>query len=419
MLNQTTIPVYAFLALLILSCGAPSEPETQDPEQVGAPVVFEPNGEIRISRDGETVGMLPAEYVPLDYPDMPWRGDPAIGMSDAGIIYVALYARIFSSQDGGRTWKSRTLDVGSLEPPMKASTNNAPSWANYDSFGVLRDGTLLWGYRASELDTNFLIRSSDGGESWQPWSFLDKLAPFTRAGGNQNCLVELRDGTLLWPTILAAQQAYAQDGSAPPPTTYVFRSSDGGKTWGEKHALQEWGTETNLVELQSGALLAAIRYQRAAESPAPASEPEYLRKDWEQRQMQKGTVGKRVFISDSEDGGRTWKGFRAIWREPGGEMDLGFGQAHGHLVQLLDKTVVLVVEDRYPYPEGDVSARISRDGGQTWLPEIYHLSTGHGYGASVVLADDTIVTALGNAPLDERGRPLKGFTAQVVRWRLK
>ena len=39
------------------------------------------NTEIEIMRDGKRVGALKAEYIPLDYPDMPWRGDPAIGMS--------------------------------------------------------------------------------------------------------------------------------------------------------------------------------------------------------------------------------------------------------------------------------------------------------------------------------------------------
>ena len=134
--------------------------------------------------------------------------------------------------------------------------------------------------------------------------------------------------------------------------------------------------------------------------------------------MQKAIVGKRVFLADSADGGRSWQNFRPLWRQTDGPMDLEFGQAHGHMVQLSDGTVVLVVEDRYPYPEGDVRARISRDGGQTWLPEVYHLSPGHGYGGSVVLEDDTIVTALGNTPLDERGRPTGSYTAQVVRWRL-
>lgn len=88
-------------------------------------------------------------------------------------------------------------------------------------------------------------------------------------------------------------------------------------------------------------------------------------------------------------------------------------------MQLSDGTVVLAHERRYPYEAGDVRARVSRDGGQTWAPEVYRLSTGHGYAASVVLPDDTIVTALGNTPLNEKGRSADGkWYAQVVRWRL-
>ena len=403
---------YLLPLMLGLGCGPSGGPAGETRDGPTPPAPFTPNGEIRITRDHQEIGTLPAEYVPLDYPDMPWRGDPGIGMTGDGDIYVSLYARIFLSRDGGKTWETRSIDVDSLDPPMRGE--------NYDSFGVLRDGTLLWAYHADDPPTDFLLRSTDGGQSWHPWSRLENLSPFIRAGGNQNCLLELRDGTLLWPTIMAAQRAYEhnEDASKPPPTTYVFRSTDGGESWEEKHPLQEWGTETNLLELHDGRLLAAIRYQRRYEAPPPQNEPPSLIEDHAQREIQKATVGKRVFLADSADGGLSWRNFRPIWRQADGPMDLEFGQAHGHMVQLSDGTVVLVVEDRYPYPEGDVRARISRDGGQTWLPEVYHLSPGHGYGASVVLEDDTIVTALGNTPLDERGRPIGSYTAQVVRWRL-
>ena len=98
-----------------------------------------------------------AEYIPLDYPDMPWRGDPAIGMSSDGTIYIALYPKIFASEDGGDTWEARRIDVESLEPP-------ASERANYDSFVVLRDGTLLWAYHSPEHETDFVIRSLTEGK---------------------------------------------------------------------------------------------------------------------------------------------------------------------------------------------------------------------------------------------------------------
>ncbi len=311
-----------FLLTLILASSCSPSPGPADATQ-GEPTPphhFTPNGEIRITRDNQEIGTLPAEIIPLDYPDMPWRGDPGIGMTRDGRIYVALYARIFLSRDAGKTWESRPIDVESLDPPMRAD--------NYDSFGVLRDGTLLWAYRADDPPTDFLLRSTDGGESWLPWSRLENLSPFIRAGGNQNCLLELRDGTILWPTIMAAQRTYDhnQDASKPPPTTYVFRSTDGGKSWDEKHPLQEWGTETNLLELNDGRLLAAIRYQRVFEAPPPQNEPPALIEEHAQREIQKSTVGKRVFLSDSADGGRSWQNFRPLWRHTGGPMDLEFAR---------------------------------------------------------------------------------------------
>ena len=89
-------------------------------------------------------------------------------------------------------------------------------------------------------------------------------------------------------------------------------------------------------------------------------------------------------------------------------MEVAFGEAHGHLCQLSDGTIILVHKRRYPYKQGDIRARISSDEGRTWLPEVYRLSSGHGYRASVVLADDTIIMAVGNSPLDGMGRNPSG-----------
>ena len=51
-----------------------------------------------------------------------------------------------------------------------------------------------------------------------------------------------------------------------------------------------------------------------------------------------------------------------------------------------------VYENRYPYAEGgDVRARISWDGGESWEPELYILSVGHGYAGSAAGKDGTII----------------------------
>jgi hypothetical protein len=411
----------AIVALFAAACAGPNDPaETANARAVPSPdfAPITPNGEIGIMIGDKPSGSLPAEYVKLDYPDMPWRGDPGIGITDDGVIYVALYSKIFVSKDGGRTWKTRPIDTSLLGG---ADTERV----NYDSFAVLRDGTLLWAFVDPEEETDVVLRSADGGRSWQRWASIEDRSPFETAGGNQNCMTEMDDGTIVWPTRLgptrehieARMKAAAKEPWSGPPywTTYVYRSRDGGKTWMQHHPLQEWGTETNLLQLESGRLLAAIRYQRPAAATPPANEPVELREADQDREW----IGKRVFLADSDDSGRTWKGFRPVRQQAQSAMDVVFGEAHGHLVQLSDGRVILIHERRYPYENGDVRARVSHNEGQTWSPKTYRLSPGHGYAASVVLPDDTIVTALGNTPLNSKGRSVDGkWYAQVVRWRL-
>ena len=63
-------------------------------------------------------------------------------------------------------------------------------------------------------------------------------------------------------------------------------------------------------------------------------------------------------------------------------------------------------ENRYPYADGGaMPARVSWDGGQTWEPELYKLSRGHGNSGSVVLKDGTIVTLAGDGQISRVGRP--------------
>ena len=381
------------------------------------PLVSQP---IDVTADEHITGTVEGEYIALDYPGLPWRADVSAGMAANGTIYAAVYARIFSSANGGRDWSSAAIDARRLEPPLAAKD------AGYDSFGVCRDGTLLWAYAVD--DDNYLIRSSDGGHTWSPACRLDK-SPFSSAGGNQNGIAQLADGTLLWPTRMGIEHELVRTTIARGPEqayhgppfwgTHVFRSSDGGMTWLTRSEMQVWGVETNLLELRSGSLLAAIRYQRWGGAEPPPNEPaELVASD---DPGDKAFPGKRVFLADSRDCGLTWRNLRPVSLSPDGRSELPHGDAHGHLVQVSDGRVVLVHDHRYPYQEGAVWARVSEDDGRTWRPEVYHLSSGHGYGASVVLPDDTIVTVCGNTPLGETGQPEPGteWTVQAVRWQLQ
>ena len=165
----------------------------------------------------------------------------------------------------------------------------------------------------------------------------------------------------------------------------------GGRTWGDRTPLPDWSFETTLLRLHSGKLIAAIRYQPLIDLDTPLAK-----------------FGKRVFLADSEDDGRTWINFRPVRRTPDGESDLALGECHGELSQLSNGTLVLTYDHRYPYEQQQVLARVSHDEGGTWTPEIYNLTrpggsvlgshekgVGSGYASSVVLEDDTIVTMTG------------------------
>ena len=94
----------------------------------------------------------------------------------------------------------------------------------------------------------------------------------------------------------------------------------------------------------------------------------------------------------------------------------------GHLQAAIEKgsevTIAPAASNAAAHNMADVRARVSHDEGQTWRPEIYHLSQGHGYAAGVVLQDGAIVTVCGNTAVDARGEAAEPWQAQVVIWRL-
>ena len=80
---------------------------------------------------------------------------------------------------------------------------------------------------------------------------------------------------------------------------------------------------------------------------------------------------------------------------------------------------MLVHDRRYPYTQSETIGRVSGDGGKTWSRNVYHLSEGTGYAASVALEDGTIVTVAGNTGLDMAARPIEPWSVQAVRWKLE
>ena len=370
-------------------------------------------GEIKVTTDGKFVRAIPAAFIPVPL----GRGSP-VGMTDDGALYAAfategpgLESTLLRSTDGGRSWSEKRLDwwqffnhtVGRDSMEFHFWDNR---WAmRNQSFGVLKNGALLWAFEQDAADLEkecYIIRSEDGGETWGDPIKLDK-SPFSSVGNCSNRMTELPDGMILWPQRLGwrvdgwEERREKLESSGRPLTaadftnSYVFRSTDEGYTWGDRTPLPDWSFETTLLRLHSGRLIAAIRYQPLIDLDTPLAK-----------------FGKRVFLANSEDDGRMWVNFRPVRRTPDGESDLALGECHGELSQLSNGTLVLTHDHRYPYEQQQVLARVSHDEGDTWTPEIYNLTrpggsvlgshekgVGSGYASSVVLEDDTIVTMTG------------------------
>ena len=374
---------------------------------------------VTVTLDGEVVDRLPAERVVLDYPGLTARAEACMGVTSDGDVWAAVGfntglrgahghfnpERLFRSSDGGRTWDSQ---------PM-APTGSA----RMCGFAVLADDTFLLtvgpDHDAERRDELRVFASSDRGRTWDGPSVI-AAAPHERIAGSFECIAQTRTGVVLLPA--ARHSGFELDG---PKEHLVFPSHDGGRTWGEPYTTFDDVYEPHVLQLQSGRLLGAFRYQRGWRPDDP---PEIV------ETMAAGpntpvagipgsgaTAFKHVFVGDSHDDGRTWQDLRPLTTGQGRPV-VSYGECHGQLAQASDGRVVMVHDRRYPYEAGETRAKISDDDGLTWRPETYHLASGHGYPACVALDDGTLVTVTGATPFDANANVLTDWRAEAIVWRL-
>lgn len=266
---------------------------------------------------------------------------------------------IVTSHDGGESW-SRVQIIAADGPDNR---NQA--------FGVTSNGTLVLAYMKGDQYINgefqwcvpsrpapapiYIRRSIDGGVRWSaerrefPIAAANTANPYGK-------IIELPSGVLL-------MNVYGTTASMPQGCTWVVRSYDDGLTWTDVSVVATGFSETGLLALPAGRIIAMMRGDLA-------------------------TLEDRVWQAISDDGGYTWSLPTPV-TDP--------GEHPADIIRLLDGRLLATFSHRHP-PFG-VRALISSDEGKTWkLNERITLAwesrtVDCGYPSSIQRPDGKVVTA--------------------------
>jgi len=296
---------------------------------------------------------------------------PNLTLLPSGEIAAAVYNRpahgfgcgevdLWVSDDGGRMWGRRSAVSDHSDAPDHVRMNHA--------VGLNREGHLValvsgWSEnRAAPVLPVQICVSADGGHTWQRtiWELPEaqRSVPF-------GDLVVVPNGALA----CCLYRGRKTEGGATH-DSFVCRSTDGGRTWGDERLVAADVDETAPARLSSGEWLAACRGS-------------ICRNDF----ALTGTAAD-LALYRSQDEGRSWEiGIPHLTIE---------GQHPGHLLPLRDGRVLLSYGSRITGLYG-ACVRISEDEGMSWSrPRMLVGAPGPmdcGYPSSVELPDGTIVTA--------------------------
>lgn len=277
-------------------------------------------------------------------------------------------AALCNSRDGGRTWS---------EPRLPGIPGRVTQ------FSVLKDGGMLLATQDFAPGApGRLYHSGDGGRTFResriPWEdfVFDKGPGITRFFGETNGPVQLPDGTilLLCSALRPADREYTDRAS------YLLRSRDGGKTWGDASFVINTD-EVELLPLPDGRLLGFARLSTAYMRDVMAAGDQT-------GEAQVGEGGETMAVMESSDSGRVWSKPRLI--------GLGSAQVPAFPLLMPDGRLLLIYGNRQ-FPFG-VQAIASRDFGRTWDLENFLMlawaswTALGGHPRSILMPDGSIVT---------------------------
>ena len=258
----------------------------------------------------------------------------------------------WASVDGGQTWQKRGTPAPH-DRPVSNRVNHAAGLANNGDLIVVCSGTTnINPPRRFQFLQPWISRSTDGGRTWS----VDKRnAPTKTPDGEMwipfGDIVPGNDGALRLAVYAAASDGRRID------RTYVLRSPDDGKTWGQFVQIDGANrrNETALLHLGGGRWLAAARGAGL------------------------------LSLYASGDDAKTW-----VYR---GQLTAG-GRHPGHMLRLRDGGLLLSYGNRTGAVHG-VEVLVSDDEGKTWSDPIRVMDWqgDGGYPSSIQRADGQIVTA--------------------------
>lgn len=287
-----------------------------------------------------------------------------------GAIYLNTQHQglLFKSTDEGQSWTPIPVVFPSLERRQVMH-----------GFGITRDGHLWVFHQSWKFDGGdaFISHSSDGGWVWKTTSidfpsFAPNSAtrPYDRCLNDYNTFVERSDDTLMIGIGLRYSKEYTENSQhylndRLRPDVWLggetmIRTTDGGQTWADPTPVHPHLAEVGYAVDPKGSdrVLAMARIQRrllagedrAAHEKRTGCVPgvEY--------------VYKQGLLLESNDAGRTFH-----------EVEGSLTEYYGHRGTILwtnDNTVVITHQGGVPgesTPDGQLYARISLDGGRSWL----------------------------------------------------
>ena len=317
---------------------------------------------------------------------IPLKNGDVLAVIRGGAAHIGVKGRLdlIRSSDGGKTWSAPwTVVDGELDDRNPA-------------MGQLKDGTIVLsyaiasGYDASGLrfsakrsdrvfDGVYLVFSKDNGKTWSKpvrdpaiYNFYVNKGHISPYGK----IIQLPDGT-------AVMAVYFEFFDHRGNQSYIFRSKDGGRTWGDPTLLGEHYNETGILQMKDGRMLAAMRSEK----------------------------GGHIAIIESTDQGKTWTKPNQITADSEHPADRS---------QLRDGRVVMVFGERNA-PRG-VHAMVSRDG-RTW-DKTKHIVLADdapngdcGYPSSVEVSKGKVVTVYYQVD-DTKNAPASSSSRAVV-WDVK